>query len=79
VNSCEHTDITISRTRDPVSDEEWSYGGRKQVYIFYWTIWKHLAEILTMHLYHSIWKPLINFKDNLQKGSGTDVELIFPG
>jgi hypothetical protein len=23
--------------------------------------------------------PLINFKDNLQKGSGTDVELFFSG
>jgi len=61
VDNCEHTDMTSVNellTRDPVSDEEW-HGPmveKMQLYILYWTTWKHRAEFLTMNLYHSNWK-----------------------
>jgi len=51
---------------------------KEQLYIFYWTIWKHQHRVFdnkSMPL--NLKSHYINFKDNLQKESDNDVELIF--
>ena len=70
---------TISRTRNPASDGEWSYGEKRAVVYFllyYLETSRKVFDNAFMPLKLKATTSI--YKDNLQKGSGTDVELIFP-